>query len=125
MREHNALVRGFGLREIGAELGILNLKHPTPWVWARVAGDALDLASLLMSLGPNNRCRGSTAAAFLSVAAITVVDILTARSLKQQGEYRRHPRRDYRDRSGFKRSPDQMRGAAQFINRRNATAKRA
>lgn len=125
MREHNALVRGFGLREIGAGLGILNLKHPTPWVWARVAGDALDLASLLVSLGPSNPRRGNATAAFLSVAAVTAIDILTARSLERQEEYRSQPRRDYSDRSGFKRSPDQMRGAAQLTNGRSASGKRA
>ena len=125
MREHNALVRGFGLREIGAGLGILSMKDPTPWVWARVAGDALDLASLLVSLGPNNPRRGSATAAFLSVAGITLADILTARSLEQHAEYRRQPRRDYSDRSGFKRAPDQMRGAAKLTNGRNSTAKRA
>ena len=125
MREHNTLVRGYGLREIGAGLGILNLKDPTPWVWARVAGDALDIASLLVSLGPRNPRRGSATAAFLSVVGITVVDILTARSLEQQVEYRRQPRRDYSDRSGFKTAPDRMRGAARLTDSRNTAAKRA
>jgi|EndMetStandDraft_9_1072997.scaffolds.fasta_scaffold00056_23 hypothetical protein len=126
MREHNTLVRGFGLREIGAGLGILTMKHPVPWVWARVAGDVLDLSSLLVSLGPNNPRRGSATAAFLSVVGITAIDILTARSLEQHEAYRRLPRRDYSGRSGFKSSPDQMRGAAARAgNGRNATAKRA
>ena len=124
MREHNTLVRGFGLREIGAGLGILGLKDPTPWLWARVAGDALDLASLLVSLGPRNPRRGSATAAFLSVAGITVVDFLTASSLSQQAEYRQQPRRDYSDRSGFKKTPDQMRGAARAASPRR-TEKRA
>ncbi len=112
MREHNTLVRGFGLREIGAGLGILASDNPTPWVWARVAGDALDLTALLLSLGPRNPRRGSATAAFLSVAAITVVDYICARNLEEQREYRSLPRRDYSDRSGFKRAPEQMRGAA-------------
>jgi len=112
MREYNTMVRGFGLREIGAGVGILTAKHPTPWVWSRVAGDALDLASLLVSLGPNNPRRGSATAAFLAVAGITAIDIMTARSLEQLAENRRQPRRDYSDRSGFKRPPAQLRGAA-------------
>lgn len=119
MREHNALVRGYGLREIAAGLGILNLKHPAPWVWARVAGDVVDLASLLLSLGPRNPRRGSATTAFFSVAAITAIDILTARSLDQHENYRSQPRRDYSDRSGFKSSPKQMRGQAE----RTETAK--
>jgi hypothetical protein len=125
MREHNTLVRGYGMREIGAGLGILNMKHPAPWVWARVAGDVLDLASLLVSLGPNNPRRGNATTAFLSVVAVTALDILTARSLEQQEDYRRQPRRDYSDRSGFKGSPDQMRGAARLSNGRTSAAKRA
>jgi hypothetical protein len=112
MREYNTLVRGFGLREIGAGLGILTMKRPTPWVWARVAGDALDLTALLLALGPNNPRRGSATTAFLSVAGITLVDILCARALEQQEDYRRQPRRDYSDRSGFKKPAGQMRGAA-------------
>ena len=112
MREYNGLVRGFGLREIGAGLGILTMKHPTPWVWARVAGDALDLAALLLALGPGNPRRGSATTAFLSVAGITLVDILCARALERQDDYRRMPRRDYSGRSGFKKPAEQMRGAA-------------
>ena len=112
MREYNTLVRGFGLREIGAGLGILTMKHPTPWVWARVAGDALDLTALLLALGPNNPRRGSATAAFLSVAAITAVDILCARALERQQAYRRMPRQNYSGRSGFKKPAEQMRGAA-------------
>jgi hypothetical protein len=125
MREHNALVRGFGLREIGTGLGILNVKHPAPWLWARVAGDAVDLTTLLLSLGPSNPRRGSATAAFLSLAAITAVDLLTARSLEQQEEYRRQPRRDYSDRSGFKSAPEQMRGAARLKRDGSTAAKRA
>jgi hypothetical protein len=90
-----------------------------------VAGDFLDLAALLVSLGPNNPRRGSATAAFVSVAAITVIDFLTARSLAQQEEYRQQPRRDYSDRSGFKRGPDQMRGAARLTGGRTAPPKRA
>lgn len=118
MREHNALVRGFGLREIGTGIGILSMKNPTPWLWGRVAGDALDIVSLLLSLGPDNRRRGSATAAFLSVVGITVIDILTARSLEQHAEYRDQPRRDYSDRSGFNSAPDQMRGKARQSNNR-------
>jgi hypothetical protein len=112
MREYNTLVRGFGLREIGAGIGILTQRNPTPWVWARVAGDALDLTALLLALGPGNPRRGSATAAFLAVAGVTLADIFCARSLEDQQEWRRLPRRDYSDRSGFKSSPDQMRGVA-------------
>src|SRR5690606_35624708 len=40
------LVRLMGLREIGAGLGILGNDRTPGWLWARVAGDALDVALL-------------------------------------------------------------------------------
>jgi hypothetical protein len=125
MREYNTMVRGFGVREIAAGLGILTQKNPTPWVWARVAGDALDLTALLLSLGPDNPRRGSATAAFVSVLGVTALDILTARSLEQQAEYRQQPRRDYSDRSGFGAAPEQMRGGAKRVAAHSQAVKRA
>lgn len=112
MREHNTLVRGFGLRELAAGIGILTMRDPTPWVWSRVAGDALDIASLLAGMSSNNPRRGSAAAALLSVALVTAADVICARSLNAQLAYREAPRRDYSGRSGFQRAPQQIRGAA-------------
>ena len=40
------LTRACGLREIGTGIGILTSKDPSPWLWARVAGDALDIAAV-------------------------------------------------------------------------------
>ena len=40
------LIRLYGLREIAAGVAIFSQKKPTEGVWSRVAGDALDLASL-------------------------------------------------------------------------------
>src|SRR5437763_17191827 len=37
------LLQACGLREIVCGVGILSSKQPAGWVWARVAGDALDL----------------------------------------------------------------------------------
>jgi hypothetical protein len=101
MREHNGLVRFFGLRELAAGTGILLQSNPTPWMWARVAGDVLDLTALLLGLDRHNPRRGSATAAFLSVAAITLVDYLCARDLSAQIADRQLPRRDYSDRSGI------------------------
>ena len=43
---HTLLIRLMGLREITAGVGILTNRKPTGWMWARVAGDALDLTCL-------------------------------------------------------------------------------
>src|SRR5215207_9491171 len=40
------LQRMVGVRELMAGVGILGSSQPTPWVWARVAGDLMDLALL-------------------------------------------------------------------------------
>jgi hypothetical protein len=109
MRERNGLVRLFGLRELGAGAGILLQSNPTPWMWARVAGDTLDLAALLLGLDRRNPRRGSATAAFVSVAAISLVDYLCARDLSAQVENRRIPRRDYSERSGITQKPTHLR----------------
>lgn len=50
------LIRAYGLREIAAGIGILASPRPTArWLWARVGGDALDIATLtLAALKPGN-----------------------------------------------------------------------
>jgi hypothetical protein len=50
MQGNETLVRGYGLREIATGVGILAAKDPTPWIWGRVAGDGLDLATLCTGL---------------------------------------------------------------------------
>ena len=47
---HRRLTRAYGLRELAAGVGILTSDDPTPWVWSRVAGDALDLATMAPTL---------------------------------------------------------------------------
>ncbi|WP_102958241.1 hypothetical protein [Mangrovicella endophytica] len=81
---HQTLTRAYGLREIGAGIGILASRDPAPWVWARVAGDALDLASLIPGLERDNPRRGAAAAAFANVLAITALDIACALALSRR-----------------------------------------
>jgi len=40
------LMRAVGVRELVAGVGIFTDRRPTQWVWARVAGDTMDLALL-------------------------------------------------------------------------------
>jgi hypothetical protein len=116
MKGSAQLLRAYGLREIGAGLGILVDPHPTNWVWARAAGDALDIATLSTGLSETNRKRSNVALALLAVVGVTVADVLCAQSLGQQQAQVRRQRlravRDYRERSGFNRPARAMRGAA-------------
>jgi hypothetical protein len=76
MEGHEDLIRLYGLREIGTGIGCLTQNPPTPWVWGRVAGDALDIATLLPYLGPDNPKRGNVAIALAAVAGVTLLDVL-------------------------------------------------
>lgn len=78
---NSATMQVMGAREVGAGLAILNSRDPAPAVWARVAGDALDVALLGVTLANGKNDRGRTMFALGNVLAITALDVLTARSL--------------------------------------------
>src|SRR5512140_3802102 len=46
MGGNEQLVRAYGLREIATGIGILSSDKPAAWIWGRVGGDALDMATL-------------------------------------------------------------------------------
>ncbi|HVW27149.1 MAG TPA: SRPBCC family protein [Polyangiaceae bacterium] len=72
------IVRTFGARELLAGLGILSGRATGPWVWARVAGDAMDLSALGRVTSVARRERPRASAITAAVAGITAVDVLTA-----------------------------------------------
>ena len=82
-RNHKGLVRFYGLREIAAGVGILtNPQNPSKWLWARVAGDVVDIASIL------NGSRNGTAAAgaLAAVAGVTALDVYCAQRATADSE---------------------------------------
>jgi len=79
---HPAVLQGYGLREFACGVGILTSDRPVGWMCARVAGDALDLATLgeaWVEAKDNRRERVllSTAA----VAGVTLLDVLCSTQL--------------------------------------------
>lgn len=66
-----SLLRAYGARELACGLAILRSPRPVGWLWARVAGDALDLVTLLSSAS-NPRRR--TLVSALAVGGITALD---------------------------------------------------
>jgi hypothetical protein len=68
------LVQAFGARGVAAGLGILSQRNPGPWLWGRVAGDAVDLSALAAALRFSNR-RRIVGVAIASVAGIAALDI--------------------------------------------------
>ncbi|MGN6550263.1 MAG: hypothetical protein ACTHJ3_10255 [Pararhizobium sp.] len=74
----SALLRAFGLREIGAGVAILCSERPVRMVWARVAGDLIDLAALLPTASSRNPSRGGGLAALAFVGVATAIDVCVA-----------------------------------------------
>ncbi|KAA0571235.1 cyclase dehydrase [Azospirillum sp. Sh1] len=116
MEDKTNLIRAYGVREITAGVGLLALGDPKPWIWGRIAGDAVDMATLAegMALGSKDNPRARNAGiAFGAVLATTAVDIVCAQKLhREEAHYRSLPVPDYSGRSGFPRPVSAMRGAA-------------
>ena len=108
MEGKEPLLRFYGARETAAGVGILMSDNPAPWVWGRVAGDALDLATLATGLGKENPRKGTVAVALAAVAGVTALDCIAAQALAGAAQ----PMHDYSDRRGMPGPPEQMRGAA-------------
>lgn len=77
-KRHAGLMRVLGLREIASGLGLLLQPHRREWVWARVAGDALDLSLLGLSFRLPLANRGWLGAITTAVAGVTLVDLYAA-----------------------------------------------
>ena len=75
------LIRLYGLREIASGITIFAQKNPAAGVWSRVAGDALDLASLGNAAMSPNANRGRIAFATANVLAVTTLDVMCAKQL--------------------------------------------
>jgi uncharacterized membrane protein len=78
-----AVLRAYGAREITTGIGILSSDPHPGWLWARVAGDVLDLATLAAALGRENADGTRLSSAMASVAGVLVADLAAARSLRQ------------------------------------------
>ena len=81
MEEKGWLFRLFGVREAAAGAAILAMENPRAGVWARVAGDALDLAALGSGFTEDNPRKENLAVAFAVVAGITALDYWCAKRL--------------------------------------------
>ncbi|MFL5580398.1 MAG: SRPBCC family protein [Gemmatimonadaceae bacterium] len=85
--EQNRMVlRLMGIREISHGVAILSNQQPEKSLWARVAGDALDLALLGKALSNPDNDRGRTLFATANVLAVTALDVMCARLLSKQPE---------------------------------------
>jgi uncharacterized membrane protein len=91
MPGHAGLLRAVGARELVSAGGLLTQKTRAPWLWSRVAGDAMDLALIgSAALRPSNPGRGRAIGALAVVGAISALDVAASvrqtRRMRQGGE---------------------------------------
>lgn len=84
--KHTGLIRLYGLREIAAGVAIFSQKEPAAGLWSRVAGDALDLASLGKAFTSPDAKRGRVAFATANVLAVTALDLIAAKQLSTNSQ---------------------------------------
>ena len=82
---HSWITRLFGMREIAAGAGILLHRRPTQWLWARVAGDALDLSMLGLAFTLPRVRRGRLGVATAAVLGVTALDVLASTRFSRAG----------------------------------------
>lgn len=111
MEGKEALVRAYGIRELGH--GIVSLspdKHLG--LWSRVAGDGLDIATLMTAMRHDNPKRDNAKIALAAVLGVTLLDIIGAQGVTARHSRPRRRPRSYRNRTGFPQGVQAARGAA-------------
>ncbi|HNR13222.1 MAG TPA: SRPBCC family protein [Thermodesulfobacteriota bacterium] len=86
-RKQRELIRFYGLREIASGIGILSQERPNAWIWSRVAGDLVDLASLGSVLKSNETNRTRTAMATAAVLGVAALDLYCSQRLQTEPVY--------------------------------------
>lgn len=109
MRDLEPVLRSYGAREIANGVAILAMRQKAPGMWARVAGDAIDIATLRRGFDRPNPQRANLTLALAAVAGVTLLDAWCAMRLSTR---RAPPGPNYIDRRGFPQAGAQMRGAA-------------
>lgn len=113
LRGMEQVVRAYGAREVATGVAILTSHNPEPWIWARVAGDMADMATVATGLrrGKGHK-RDNNMLTLAALTAVTAVDIACASGMNGEKASRTTAVRDYGARSGFPRGLATARGAA-------------
>jgi len=78
---HPTLTRMCGARELASGIGVLSGRKPTAALWARVAGDVIDIGLAGAALVKSPR-RGRLALVLGAVLGVSLLDLLYARRLR-------------------------------------------
>jgi hypothetical protein len=76
--QSEALLQAYGVREVATGVGILSSRQPASWMWGRVIGDILDLATLLAATQNGHQEKRRALAATAAVAGVTALDVTSA-----------------------------------------------
>src|SRR5690606_995838 len=79
-----AVMLACGVRELASGVGILAQPRPSGLLWARVAGDLLDLALLARAAASHGVARSKVARAGAVVLGVTLFDLKTALDLSRE-----------------------------------------
>ena len=75
------VLRFYGARELAAGFGILSQSNPSGWLWARVAGDVVDISSLCKAMTADDNDRGKGIATAAALVGVTLADVYCAKQL--------------------------------------------
>jgi hypothetical protein len=121
MRGREGLIRAYGVREIAAGVMSLSVDRQAG-LKSRVAGDGLDILTLLSAMRFDNPRKGSVALALLMVGAVTMLDVKAVQDLAAQHSAKRGRRQLYADRSGFPKGIEMARHTARQLSSRAAVS---
>ena len=119
MEGNETLIRIFGAREIAQGVVSLSVDKQVG-LWSRVAGDGMDVASVLPALRRSNPKRENAGLALAVLAGIGVIDYVVATAVSARHARYSGARRSYADRSGFPKGLEAARNVS-----RNASASAA
>jgi hypothetical protein len=83
-----------------------------PGMWSRVAGDLVDIATLMTADTDREETRRNHRIALGAVVGITLLDLWTASAVQQRHSRSKGEQRLYNDRSGWPKGIEHSRGAA-------------
>jgi len=80
------VARLYGARELAHGTGILSGHSTAGWVWSRVAGDVLDIATVVVGARRTGATPARLGPALAGLAGVTAADVATARALSRRSD---------------------------------------
>jgi hypothetical protein len=118
------LVRAYGARELAAGVPTLSVDSQAGLA-SRIAGDVMDIATLLPALGRHNPRRVNAFLALVAVGTVTALDCIALGGKSRVHSRDRGRTEDYSDRSGLPRGIAASRGLARQDHDRSESARAA